>query len=91
MPSLVYAKQRELADKQQPPAQPVLHNIVEMSMTICVAPRESCTLTTSELLDTAVTVPDDPAVLDEVAWLLSFACPSPVLGQAAATAGRPAR
>ena len=82
----VYAKQQELADSGSPLHKSALHNIVEMSMD-AVLLHEKLHIDDPRCFDTAVTVPDDPAVLDEVARLL-YRLPS--TGQAAATAGRPA-
>ena len=67
----VYAKQQELADSGSPLHKSALHNIVEMSMD-AVLLHEKLHMDDPRCFDTAVTVPDDPAVLDEVARLLSF-------------------
>ena len=67
----VYAKQQELADSGSPLHKSALHNIVEMSMD-AVLLHEKLHIDDPRCFDTAVTVPDDPAVLDEVARLLSF-------------------
>ena len=67
----VYAKQQELTDSGSSLHKSALHNIVEMSMD-AVLLHEKLHIDDPRCFDTAVTVPDDPAVLDEVARLLSF-------------------
>ena len=85
----VYAKQQELADSGSPLHKSALHNIVEMSMD-AVLLHEKLHIDDPRCFDTAVTVPDDPAVLDEVARLLKL-YRLPGTGQAAATDRCPPR
>lgn len=67
----VYAKQQELIDNGSNLHKSTLHNIVEMSMD-SVLLHEKLQIDAPQCFNTAVTVPNDPAVLDEVARLLCF-------------------